>query len=127
MNLVVCWLVGLVAWFVCNTAGAGVILRAAPAEQLSSFDGVVLWYGSSGFVCALVAAALAALVHRGPHRDRGVRDAVASLGAPVAALLVDSVLVASRPSPDWGLFLAPAALSLAGAVAGWLLGRALRP
>ncbi|UOE22060.1 hypothetical protein NI17_014215 [Thermobifida halotolerans] len=124
--MVVCWLVGLVAWFVCNAAGTGVVVRAAPPEQLAAFEGVVLWYGSASLVCTLVAAASAALAHRAPRCDRVGRDAAAALGAPVASVAVNSVLVAAEPSPAWGVFLAPAALSLVGAVAGWLLVRALR-
>ncbi|GAB7098772.1 hypothetical protein JCM3263A_02460 [Thermobifida fusca] len=127
MVMVVCWLVGVVAWLVCTTVAAGVIVHTASVEQLSSFDGVVLWYGSSGFLCALLAAAVAALAHRGPHRDRWGRDAVASLGGPVAALVANAVLAGLQPATDWGGFLVTTVLSLAGAVAGWQLGRALRP
>ena len=127
MNLLLCWLVGLVAWFVCATAGTGVVVRTASTEQLATFEGVVLWHGSVALVSAFVAAALAALAHRAPRRDRAGRDAVAALGAPVAATAANSVLVALSPSPSWDVFLAPAALSLVGAVAGWLLVRALRP
>lgn len=125
--MVISWLVGLVAWLVCHTVAAGLIVNAAPIEQLSSFEGIVLWYGSSSFLCALLATALAALVHRGPHRDRWGRDAVASLGGPVAALLVNSVLAVVQPNTSWTGFLMTTVLSLAGAVVGWQLGRALRP
>lgn len=126
MNLIVCWLVGLVAWFGFNVVGTIVVVEAVSPEQLAAFDGIVLWYGSVGFVGTLLAAALAALAHRGPQRHRVGRDAVAALGAPVAAVVVNTVITVADPSPEWGAALTVAALSLVGAVAGWQLARALR-
>ncbi|TDQ49238.1 hypothetical protein [Actinorugispora endophytica] len=126
MDLIISWLVGLAAWFVLNTVGAVVVVEAASPEQLSSFGGAVLWHGGVGFVCTLSAAVLAALAHRAPWRLRTGRNAAAVLGGPLAAVIADAAVLAAGGSPDWGVFLVPAALSLVGAVAGWLLVRALR-
>lgn len=126
MDLVVSWLVGVVSWFVLHFLATIVVVQSASPEQLSSFDGAVLWYGSTGFVAYLAAAALAGLAHRSPQRRRTGRNALAALGVPVAVTVVNAAALGFEPDARWGVFLAWSAVALVGAVAGWLLVRALR-
>ncbi|GLU47749.1 hypothetical protein [Nocardiopsis ansamitocini] len=126
MDVIVSWLVGSVSWFALKVAGTVAVVWLASPEELSSFEGAVLWNGGIGFVCYLLVAVVAGLAHRAPERRRLGRNALAVLGAPVLLTLLDGALTAVAPDPDPALFLACAVISLLGAVAGWLLVRAAR-
>lgn len=129
MDLLRSWGVAVLVWLLGGVISVAVIVNTAPLSMLASLGGRVLVFYLPTFIVTVLMAALAALVHPSPARQRPARHAVAVLTVPAVSLLVGIVGGIGNPSASYSLAEAVAANTVAivlGAVVGWQLVARLR-
>ena len=94
-------------------------------EELNSTGGAIIWNAVPSVTIYLIMAALSAVVHSSPRRERPARHAVAVLLVPALLVIAGLVFGLFQGSPPLGL-IAGAVGATAGTVAGWWAGDRLR-
>ncbi|MQA83308.1 MAG: hypothetical protein GEV03_01425 [Streptosporangiales bacterium] len=120
MDLIRAWLAAAVAWLAGTLAVGFFAAALANPDALASFSGRLTLAYLPSFVVYACVAALAALIHPRPERERPARHALAVLGVPALGLAVVLGYGAARGTGSGDLF-ATVVVGVLGAIAGWLL------
>lgn len=126
MDLVKAWAVAVGVWLAGSLLMVVAFVNFGSLEQTQTFSGRLLAFYLPELAVAILMAALAALVHPAPARQRRGRHAVAVLTVPAVAVAVGVLNTVFGGAPTES-FVASLVTTSTGGVAGWQLADLLRP
>jgi hypothetical protein len=126
MDLAKSWVTAVVVYLIGSvvTVLAAVTAKATP-QELTSTGGSIAWNALASLAIYLIMAALSAIVHSAPQRERTARHALAVLPVPALLIVGGAVFGLVQGAPPAGIA-AGALAGVAGTAAGWWAAGQLR-